>query len=411
MSNYKKFDFKKLYFILYIALILIVVLLLFKLGIFLFPFVIAVFFSLITQPFANFLQNKLKLSKKFSTIISIVIFLIFFLSFISIVSLRLFGEIYKLSRNINTYAKEFERLWTYTIDQGYIYLGYLPKGFTDQIKRSIAGFISLGSTEIGRFINGLIYFVTSIPTIIIYICITVLSTFFISLDKKEILNFLEQQLPESWLKKVYNIKNEMFTVLGSYIKAQIILMTICFFELLVSFNLLFFLKFNVSYPLLISIIICLIDALPILGAGTILIPWAGISFILGDIKLGMALIIIYLLVLSVRQMLEPKLISQNIGVHPLVTLISMYSGFKFFGVMGFLIGPVVMIILKNVFSKELEVGFFREIFSDTADNDTNSDNKNNKSGTKENNSNPLIENMPENLKKLIDNEFIDDKKC
>ena len=123
MSNYKKFDFKKLYFILYIALILIVVLLLFKLGIFLFPFVIAVFFSLITQPFANFLQNKLKLSKKFSTIISIVIFLIFFLSFISIVSLRLFGEIYKLSRNINTYAKEFERLWTYTIDQGYIYLG------------------------------------------------------------------------------------------------------------------------------------------------------------------------------------------------------------------------------------------------------------------------------------------------
>ena len=74
MSNYKKFDFKKLYFILYIALILIVVLLLFKLGIFLFPFVIAVFFSLITQPFANFLQNKLKLSKKFSTIISIVIF-------------------------------------------------------------------------------------------------------------------------------------------------------------------------------------------------------------------------------------------------------------------------------------------------------------------------------------------------
>ena len=203
----------------------------------------------------------------------------------------------------------------------------------------------------------------------------------------------------------------MFTVLGSYIKAQIILMTICFFELLVSFNLLFFLKFNVSYPLLISIIICLIDALPILGAGTILIPWAGISFILGDIKLGMALIIIYLLVLSVRQMLEPKLISQNIGVHPLVTLISMYSGFKFFGVMGFLIGPVVMIILKNVFSKELEVGFFREIFSDTADNDTNSDNKNNKSGTKENNSNPLIENMPENLKKLIDDEFIDDKKC
>ena len=66
-------------------------------------------------------------------------------------------------------------------------------------------------------------------------------------------------------------------------------------------------------------------------------------------------------------MLEPKLVSQNLGVHPLITLISMYSGFKIFGVIGFLIGPIVMIILKNVFSKELEVGFFRDIFGNTTD--------------------------------------------
>ena len=202
----------------------------------------------------------------------------------------------------------------------------------------------------------------------------------------------------------------MFTVLGSYIKAQIILMTICFFELLISFNILFFLKFNVSYPLLVSIVICLIDALPILGAGAVLLPWAGISFILGDIKLGIALILIYLLVLSVRQMLEPKLISQNIGVHPLVTLISMYSGFKFFGVMGFLIGPVVMIILKNVFSKELEIGFFREIFGDTSEDDDSASGNNKGNEPKENN-NPIIDNMPENLKKLMEDEFIDDTKC
>ena len=116
-----------------------------------------------------------------------------------------------------------------------------------------------------------------------------------------------------------------------------------------------------------SIIICIIDALPILGAGTILIPWAVISFALSDIKLGIALIIIYLFVLSVRQMLEPKLVSQNLGVHPLITLISMYSGFKIFGVIGFLVGPVVMIILKNVFSRELELGFFRDIFGESPD--------------------------------------------
>ena len=122
---------------------------------------------------------------------------------------------------------------------------------------------------------------------------------------------------------------------------------------------------DVHYPLLMSLFICIVDALPILGAGAILLPWVVISIILGNYKLALGLLFIYLLVLSVRQMLEPKLISENIGVHPLITLTSMYSGFKILGVIGFLVGPVVMIILKNVFSRELEVGFFKEIFGNS----------------------------------------------
>ena len=381
MASYKNFDFKKLYFLVYIALILLVVFLAFKLGIFLFPFTIALFFSILTRPFTRFLQKRLKLSKKLSTIISIVTFLLIFFGIIGWGSLKLISEIYKLSQNLNSYSEITQKLWTDSMAKVYTYLGNFPSGFTKQVNDTINSFISSGSSKLGGFIKGLISFITSIPTVILYICITILATFFISLDRDEIVSFLEQQLPKSWLDKVFNIKTDMFTVLGSYIKAQIILMTICFFELIVCLNLLSFLGLNVPYPLLMSIIICIIDALPILGAGTILIPWAVISFALSDIKLGIALIIIYLFVLSVRQMLEPKLVSQTLGVHPLITLISMYSGFKIFGVIGFLIGPVVMIILKNVFSRELEVGFFRDIFGDVPDNhkpESKSDLKNQK---------------------------------
>ena len=381
MASYKNFDFKKLYFLVYIALILLVVFLAFKLGIFLFPFTIALFFSILTRPFTRFLQKRLKLSKKLSTIISIVTFLLIFFGIIGWGSLKLISEIYKLSQNLNSYSEITQKLWTDSMAKVYTYLGNFPSGFTKQVNDTINSFISSGSSKLGGFIKGLISCITSIPTVILYICITILATFFISLDRDEIVSFLEQQLPKSWLDKVFNIKTDMFTVLGSYIKAQIILMTICFFELIVCLNLLSFLGLNVPYPLLMSIIICIIDTLPILGAGTILIPWAVISFALSDIKLGIALIIIYLFVLSVRQMLEPKLVSQNLGVHPLITLISMYSGFKIFGVMGFLIGPVVMIILKNVFSRELEVGFFRDIFGDVPDNhkpESKSDLKNQK---------------------------------
>ncbi len=414
MANYKRFDFKKLYFILYIVLVLIVVYLLFKLGIFLFPFTLALFFSILTQPFSRFLQKRLKFSQKIATIVSIILFLVIFLAFISLSALRLSGEIYKLSINLNKYSKDFQSLWNHTIDRVYSLLGYFPEGFDEQVKNSINGFIRMGTSKLGSFINSLINFITSIPTIILYICITILSTFFISLDKKKIMTFLEQQFPETWIKKVYNIKREMFNVLGSYIRAQIILMTICFFELLISFNILSFLKFNLPYPLIFSIIICIIDALPILGAGAVLLPWSLISFVTGDIKLGLALLGIYFLVLSVRQMLEPKLISQNLGVHPLVTLISMYSGFKFFGVIGFLIGPVVMIILKNVFSRELEIGFFREIFTEIHEDDEKNKSDSNKSHHTENNSNSdndSSEPLNEKIQKYINEEFIEDKKC
>lgn len=422
MANYKRFDFKKLYFILYIVLVLIVVYLLFKLGIFLFPFTLALFFSIMTQPFSRFLEKKLKFSQKIATIVSIVLFLVIFLGFISLSALRLSGEIYKLSINLNKYSKEAQSLWNTAIDKVYSLLGYFPEGFDEQVKNSINGFIRMGTSKLGSFINSLINFITSIPTIILYICITILSTFFISLDKNKIMAFLEQQFPKSWIKKVYNIKREMFNVLGSYIRAQIILMTICFFELLISFNILSFLKFNLQYPLIFSIVICIIDALPILGAGAVLLPWSLISFVTGDINLGLALLIIYFLVLSVRQMLEPKLISQNLGVHPLVTLISMYSGFKFFGVIGFLIGPVVMIILKNVFSRELEIGFFREIFtevpeddeknkSDTSKSDNAEKNADSSSNTESDSNSKNNKSINEKVKKYIDKEFIEDRKC
>lgn len=424
MANYKRFDFKKLYFILYIVLVLIVVYLLFKLGIFLFPFTLALFFSIMTQPFSRFLEKKLKFSQKIATIVSIVLFLVIFLGFISLSTLRLSGEIYKLSINLNKYSKDIQTLWNTTIDKVYSLLGYFPEGFDEQVKNSINGFIRIGTSKLGSFINSLINFITSIPTIILYICITILSTFFISLDKNKIMAFLEQQFPESWIKKVYNIKREMFNVLGSYIRAQIILMTICFFELLISFNILSFLKFNLQYPLIFSIVICIIDALPILGAGAVLLPWSLISFVTGDINLGLALLVIYFLVLSVRQMLEPKLISQNLGVHPLVTLISMYSGFKFFGVIGFLIGPVVMIILKNVFSRELEIGFFREIFTEVPEDDDKNKSDNGKSDNAEKNGDSSSdsntesdsnfknnESINEKVKKYIDKEFIEDRKC
>ena len=356
---------RKFYFVLYIATTLLVVFLLFKLGIFLFPFVLAFIFSMITQPIARFINKKTHLSAKVSTIISIVAFFLVLFGLMSVVSIKFIEEIYNLSKNLRGSSAQFNELWNKSLDQGFVYIDYLPKEFITQIQSYTGEFINFAARSATTFVNQTIRFITSIPTLIIYTSITILSTLLMSLDKNDIVKFLEHQFPISWLNKIYNIKRDILSVFGSYLRAQLILVTICFFELLIALNLFLSLGLNVKYPLIFSIVISLIDALPILGAGAILIPWSIFSFITGDIKLGFALLILYVIVLAVRQLLEPKLISQKIGVHPLVTLVSMYSGFKLLGIVGFLIGPIVMIILKNVFSKELENGFFREIFEDT----------------------------------------------
>ncbi|MCF0126411.1 MAG: AI-2E family transporter [Clostridia bacterium] len=93
-----------------------------------------------------------------------------------------------------------------------------------------------------------------------------------------------------------------------------------------------------------------------------MLPWAIISAINGDIKLGIAILALLIIMTVVRQILEPKLVSKNIGVHPIFTLISMYTGFKIFGILGLLIGPIVLIIFKNIFANLIDKGVFKTIF-------------------------------------------------
>lgn len=93
-----------------------------------------------------------------------------------------------------------------------------------------------------------------------------------------------------------------------------------------------------------------------------MIPWAILCAINGDLNLGIAIIILLVIMSVIRQLLEPKLVSKNIGIHPIFTIIAMYTGFKVIGVMGLLIGPIVLIIFKNIFANLIDKGVFKTIF-------------------------------------------------
>ena len=108
--------------------------------------------------------------------------------------------------------------------------------------------------------------------------------------------------------------------------------------------------------------ISFVDALPILGSSAVMIPWAIIEAINGDIVLGVAIIVLLITMAIVRNMLEPRLVSKHIGIHPVFTLIAMYTGYKTIGVFGMILGPILLIVLKEIYSPLIEKGVLRSIF-------------------------------------------------
>ena len=141
-----------------------------------------------------------------------------------------------------------------------------------------------------------------------------------------------------------------------------ILVVISFIIVLIGLYILDFMHFNIGFPLITAIAIGIVDALPILGSGTVLVPWAIISGLVGDINLGIALVIIYVIVLLERQILEPRIVSNKIGIHPIFTLVAMYAGFKLMGILGLIVGPIILIIYKNIFESLIERGIIKTIF-------------------------------------------------
>lgn len=189
-----------------------------------------------------------------------------------------------------------------------------------------------------------------------------MATYFICVDRLYILDQVEHHFPKVWVKRVILHVRELMNSLGSYLKAEMILVVIAFIQVLIGLYILKWIGLNVEYPFLAALGIGFVDALPILGSGTVMVPWAFVSAINGDIRLAIGVLIIFAIISIVRQFIEPKIVSNQIGIHPIFTLIAMYTGFKLIGVFGLLVGPIALIIVKNVYGSLIDKGVVKTIF-------------------------------------------------
>lgn len=239
----------------------------------------------------------------------------------------------------------------------------IPDTVLSAIESSSKDLLNTLAAELQNIIKALLNFITSIPTIGIYLSVTFLALYFMCTDKVYMIDQLEHHLPEVWVKKLYRHLKDLVKVLGGYLKAEATLIIISFIVSLVGLYIFHFVGLNVKYPLLYAVAIGFVDALPIFGSGTVMVPWAIIEGFNGDIKLGISILGLWIVMSIVRQLIEPRIVGNHIGIHPIFTLIAMYTGFKLIGVIGLFIGPIALIILKNVFSAILDKGIIKTIFS------------------------------------------------
>lgn len=347
--------------ILYVVLILASLYLGFKLSIFYMPFLIAFIISLMIEPLIRYIMKKTKLTRKASSIIIFVIVSTIILGSLVWGIIAIFSEASNLLQGLNGYVEKIYILFQNITNEFDFDKIHLPSEISTILQNSTGGVLNTVSNWARNALTGLLNMVTSIPTIAIYFVITIMALYLICVDKVYILDQIEHHFPKRWVFKLGAHIRELTKTLGGYLKAEATLILISFVISLIGLYILKFTKFNIEYPLLMALLIGFVDALPILGSGTVMVPWAIISGLNGDLKLGIAIIILFIIMSIIRQFLEPRLVSKHIGTHPIFTLIAMYTGFKFIGVLGMLVGPIILIIIKNVFATLIDEGVVKSL--------------------------------------------------
>ena len=349
MSEDLSYIYKVIRRVLNIILIIIGIYIGIKMSVFYMPFLIAFLISLMIEPAIKKLMKKTKMTRKMSSII--IFFIVFSIIIGSVIwgTTTLISESTNLLQALNIYIDKAYTQIQEAVGKMSITKISASQNVLNLMQDTSKELLVKVSRWLTSFLTKLIDVVTSIPTIGIYMVITILSLYFICTDRIYILDFMEQHMPKKWVQKIGIHIREITKNLGEYLKAEMILILVSFVISVIGLYIFKFIGMNVKYPLLIALAIGFVDALPILGSGSVMVPWAIISALNGDLRLGVSILILWIIMSLVRQFLEPKIVSGKIGIHPIFTLIAMYTGFKIMGVMGMLVGPIVLIIIKSVF--------------------------------------------------------------
>ena len=309
---------------------------------FLAPFFFGLLIALLMNPLISIFTRDMKMKRWLASLLALLAFMASTAILGVLLVTTLFRQASAFIESAPNHVEELARLledgneWLERVSES------LPEGWYMPDIQEL-GLAAVGALMDGGFAGQAISLVGNVPNLFINVILALVSAYFFMSDRERIFNAMRRACPK-WIAGQWSItKAGLRKAMAGYFKAQAILMVmvgvISIIGLLILGN---------EYALVVGLLLSILDFLPILGPAVVLLPWALISLVIGNIQQAVGLVVIYGVITVARQVLQPKIMGSQMGVHPLASLMSIFIGFRIFGLLGFILGPSLLMIFKAV---------------------------------------------------------------
>ena len=345
--------------VLSIAGVILGIYLVIRVGIFLAPFVIGYLISLIANPLVHFLESRIRIKRGAGSAITTVTVLAAVVVILYLICSRLFLWGSHLVQNFPAEYEAFYEDLTATGGSGYEVFQKMPAGLQnlitqalDNMDQVVTGFTDVVSSSVIQQARDA---ASSLPAIFVSVVVSILAAYYFMVENNILRQKIREFIPGSVRSRVDYMGLQLKTAIGGYFKAQLAIMVVIFAVLFGAFMLM-----GVKYSALWAILIAFLDFLPFFGTGFALIPWAAYQIFAGQYRRALILVALYVICLVLHQVLQPRLIGDNVGLDPLLTLLFLYIGYRFGGFLGIIIAIPLGVLFVDLY----KVGTFDSFLSD-----------------------------------------------
>ena len=313
------------------------------------PFALALVFASVMEPVARLLRRifgKIKAARLLATLLCVLILFGVIIGAFIVFADRILHEAVAFVADLpGTVQRGYELITRYATELFAKYSDVLPDSIIEAASSFLRGLyedvLPAVKNLTGKVAMGTFNTAISLPYVILTIVLTIMGTFYLSYDRERIKKYFKRTVPQHVVKQFKLIKTGIFTAIFGQIRAQIFISFVLMLVIMTGLLLL-----GKPYAVLLGFLIALCDVMPVLGAGLVLNTWSIIEIVLGNYTSAAGLFVVYLCSLITRQTIEPRVVGKQLGLYPLVTMMSMFAGFQLIGPIGLIAGPLVANICR-----------------------------------------------------------------